>query len=54
MEQYYLANLEKVFGTEENWILQQIIEKNSVEYKNNFFDYYKLIKNKEVPKNECR
>ena len=31
---------EKVFGDEENKILNGIIEKNIVETKNNFFDYY--------------
>lgn len=34
------AEKEKVFGDEENKILNDIIEKNLVETKNNFFDYY--------------
>ena len=34
------AEKEKVFGAEENKILNNIIEKNLVETKNNFFDYY--------------
>ena len=34
------AEKEKVFGNEENKILNNIIEKNLVETKNNFFDYY--------------
>ena len=34
------AEKEKVFGDEENKILNDIIEKNVVETKNNFFDYY--------------
>lgn len=35
-----LAKKEKFFGDEENEILDSIIEKNSVEVKSNFFDYY--------------
>lgn len=35
-----IAEKEKVFGKEENNILNSIIEKNIVETKNNFFDYY--------------
>ncbi len=34
------AKKEKVFGDEENEILNDIIEKNIVETKSNFFDYY--------------
>ena len=34
------ARKEKIFGNEENKILQEIINKNLVEAKNNFFDYY--------------
>lgn len=34
------AEKEKVFGDEENKILNDIIEKNLVETKKNFFDYY--------------
>ena len=32
--------LEKFFGNEENKIMNNIIEKNVVETKNNFFEYY--------------
>lgn len=32
---------EKHFGEEENKILTKIIEKNAVEPKSNFYDYYK-------------
>lgn len=34
------ASKEKAFGDEENRILQDIIQKNSIDAKNNFFDYY--------------
>lgn len=34
------AEKEKVFGDEENKILNNIIEKNLTETKSNFFDYY--------------
>lgn len=34
------AEKEKVFGEEENKILENIIERNLVQTKNNFFDYY--------------
>lgn len=34
------AKKEKVFGDKENKVLEEIINKNIVETKNNFFDYY--------------
>ena len=34
------AKKEKLFDNEQNEILNSIMEKNSVEVKDNFFDYY--------------